>query len=199
MKLSECKRITSFVPYIEDGKLDKHRQLRQLFSGCVAHNVPFGSYRVRGDSEMLQFEGYCEVDQERPVCIPVINWDAFRPDTHIYFRLDNIAGMKQPVWLNVQPVFDWTIRGRIQPSVVSVTVAFDENGLAHLGTVLLSNFCVTLMAGGSVISSTYVKAVFGTANFYRLFVTDQQLRAEPLQACSGTAAKNVPDCPWAAR
>lgn len=134
-RVESCGRILDFVMMVEPRQAALRTQLNRRFSGCAVHDVPYGVYRVKGETDTFYFEGTCKVENPATVYIPVIPFDnAYRLGEGVFeFQLEGAKTSPQPLWLNVKPVFYGALAGRGRnvvpyPRDPESTVFFDEFG-----------------------------------------------------------------------
>jgi len=168
-KIERCVKITEFKWIDNWVKPDKQNDLKAKFSGCLAHDVPYGLYRVRGASEMIYFEGICSVDNASTVCIPVVppDGDRFGGGVQYEFQLEGTNGPADQLWLNIKPLFDKPLfymghlgRGRTYlpfPTGLENTVSFDAAGHASVLVEYLDQLVLTVVRDGTAIASAPLK------------------------------------------
>jgi hypothetical protein len=161
----QCKAITSFRRVEGSKQRDQGRQLRQLFSGCSATNVPYGYYKIAGVAETIRFKGTCLVDQKRPVCILLSEDNSYVEPTYLRFAIEQLASWKTPIWADIKPVLDWSTADNASfLQFTGQTVSFDRQGIANLKVPSVGDFIVTIFSNGTIVGSRHIHAL-GTASF----------------------------------
>jgi len=181
-RIENCESISDFENSQKARGTGHYSQLKQKFSVCTAQDVPYGEYKVRGNSGARSFEGTCTIGSAHAVCTPVIPFDSMDwfgvGQSTVLFELDqrNVSGTR--FWLNVKPLFygAWPGRGpgvHAYPSAADITTGFDDSGHTTISLPHLSQFVITVIREGKPVASAPFELQYqATGHSYRLTIGD---------------------------